>query len=477
MIGPLYGFPKRLSYVVVPSDKILNVSQISITFHRICPPIFIQTWLQQYSRCTFFHSAHCSPRNPICFWSVWCWRTMISGKIFTGFPKFQRTVSANDFRHPIWLQELLQVPLCFLWSFCFARIWLDPLGGWVLHHDCFSMIVSRFAIFTENFVMAVIKWPKFSARGTTLPMRLLHGALVIFVLWQISQFRSFGKWVLTLCLPKSALLAGVGCKRWFMRRTGVWVSVFKSSTRLSLNSCNHSGMSEWHRSHRSWSWSSFSFGFDFLVGLVNSCSSGIPEEHGSHRSCLATISLDTIEVVMVGEGDELEEDVGWSISCLEGVMDVEESKLEEELVDKPGTTIGTKFSVLHCIRIPFKMRCGFWPLIHSCEYPCSSQSFPSDKTAGVSSKDLHCQEYIQLSDKLWPLHASALHHWLLWPSSDFSTSSKVSNSAEFKSFVADHVHRRSRVYNNICFLWFNSWWRRQAPIFRRWEECCLIFLC
>ena len=31
-------------------------------------------------------------------------------------------------------------------------------------------------------------------------------------------------------------------------------------------------------------------------------------------------------------------------------MDVEEGNLEEELVDKPGTTIGTKFSVLHCIR-------------------------------------------------------------------------------------------------------------------------------
>ena len=48
---------------------------------------------------------------------------------------------------------------------------------------------------------------------------------------------------------------------------------------------------------------------------------------------------------MGGEVDELEEDVGLSISCLEGVMDVEEGKLEEELVDKPGTTIGTKFSV------------------------------------------------------------------------------------------------------------------------------------
>ena len=62
---------------------------------------------------------------------------------------------------------------------------------------------------------------------------------------------------------------------------------------------------------------------------------------------------------MVGEVDELEEDVGLSISCLEGVMDVEGSNLEEELVDKPGTMIGTKLSVLHCIQIPFSMRCRF----------------------------------------------------------------------------------------------------------------------
>ena len=47
------------------------------------------------------------------------------------------------------------------------------------------------------------------------------------------------------------------------------------------------------------------------------------------------------------------------IFCLESVIDVEEGMLEEELVDKPGTTIGTKFSVLHCTRIPFLMRCGF----------------------------------------------------------------------------------------------------------------------
>ena len=53
------------------------------------------------------------------------------------------------------------------------------------------------------------------------------------------------------------------------------------------------------------------------------------------------------------EVDELEEDLELSISCLKGVMGVGVGMLEEELSDKPGTTIGTKFSVLHCIRIPF----------------------------------------------------------------------------------------------------------------------------
>ena len=37
---------------------------------------------------------------------------MIPRKIFTGFAKFQGIVSVNDFGLPIWLQELLQAPLC-----------------------------------------------------------------------------------------------------------------------------------------------------------------------------------------------------------------------------------------------------------------------------------------------------------------------------------------------------------------------------
>ena len=84
---------------------------------------------------------------------MWCRRTMIPGYFFTGFAKFQGIVSVNDFRLRIWLQELLQAPLCFLRSFCFARKSLDTLSGQVLHQDCISMIVSRFAIVAENLVI------------------------------------------------------------------------------------------------------------------------------------------------------------------------------------------------------------------------------------------------------------------------------------------------------------------------------------
>ena len=62
------------------------------------------------------------------------------------------------------------------------------------------------------------------------------------------------------------------------------------------------------------------------------------------------------------EGEEEDEEKEW-LSCFIGVREVDEDA-EEEL-DKPGTTIGTKFSVLQIIRIPSLMRCGFWPLIHS----------------------------------------------------------------------------------------------------------------
>ena len=59
----------------------------------------------------------------------------------------------------------------------------------------------------------------------------------------------------------------------------------------------------------------------------------------------------------MGEEDEAEEDDEERLSCFIDVREVDEDP-EEEL-DKPGTTIGTKFSVLLGILIPFLMRCGF----------------------------------------------------------------------------------------------------------------------
>ena len=156
-------------------------------------------------------------------------------------------------------------------------------------------------------------------------------------------------------------------KNW---RVSLCVQETLSSTRFSLNSCSHSSISEHDGSHRSFSWFSFLFDFGFWVGLVNGSprtfrsTCELDTDAGSesvpHMSAFALFSL-SLDTVIVGEVDELEEDVRWSISCFEGVIDVEEGKLEEILADKRRPTIGPKFSVLRCIRIPFLMRCGFWP--------------------------------------------------------------------------------------------------------------------
>ena len=171
-------------------QEILNISQIAVAFHGLRPPFSVQTWLQQHRRRPFLHS---SLSNPICFWSVWCWRTMIPGEIFTSFAESKGIVSINDFRIPIGLQELLQALLCFLRSFCFTWVGLWPLSCQILYHNSVSMIVTRFTFFTENFVMCGYQVTKISALGTTVPARLLQEALVISVSKQKSQFWSFGK--------------------------------------------------------------------------------------------------------------------------------------------------------------------------------------------------------------------------------------------------------------------------------------------
>ena len=122
--------------------------------------------------------------------SVWCRRTMIPGKIFTSFAKFQRNVSVNDFRLPMLLQELLQAPVCFLRSFCFARIRLDRLGAQVLHHDCISIIASRFTTFTENFVICCNQITKNFLHEVRLRQYVFCMGPLCF--WTSGRSRNFG---------------------------------------------------------------------------------------------------------------------------------------------------------------------------------------------------------------------------------------------------------------------------------------------
>ena len=374
MIGPLNGFPKRLSYGGLPiRQEILNVSQIRIAFHGICPPIFIQTWLQQYGRGAFFNSAHCSFSNTISLRSVWCRRTMIPRKDLHKLCPIPRNCQCR------WLYTSYLAPRTFASSFVSPEKFLFCAGcAWIhwVAKSC-TTIAYRWLFRDSQLSLrtlwsAVIKSPKFSARSTAPPMRLLHGGpcnfgpltdLAISVIREVSINTVFTH-IHTSRRHRP--------KRWFMRRTGVWVSAFRNSVIHEIFSeflqpFGYVGMtrvSPLYLVVLVFIW------FGFLVGLVNKSPPFCPFNMWSWHKCWMGIypsqifpcSGLTVAWHTCGcEVDELEEDVGWLHSCLE----VEGWELEEELADKPGTTIGTKFSVLHCVRKPFSMRCGFWPLIHS----------------------------------------------------------------------------------------------------------------
>ena len=250
------------------------------------PPIFIQTWLQQYGRGAFFFTLR-TALSAIPFVSDLCgvnvqWfqerssQALLDSKELSVFLSFGFLSGSKNF---------LQAPLCFLRSICFARIWLDPLGGQVLHHDCISMIASRFTTFTENFVICCYQVTKiFCTRYGSANASTARGScdcglfkdLAIFVFREVSTNTVF---------TQIRTSRRRGLSRWFMRRLACESlhSGTLSSTRFSLNSCSRSGFSEHNGSPGSNSGSAFLFGFGFGAGLVNA----------SLRSLLWTCSLDT----------------------------------------------------------------------------------------------------------------------------------------------------------------------------------------
>ena len=245
---------------------------------------------------------------------------MIPGKIFTGFAKFQGIVSVNDLRLPVWLQELLQAPLGFLKSFCFARIRLDPLGGQTLHHDCISMIVSRFTTFTENFVVCCYQVTEVvstrygfafasSARSPCNFGPLSDLAISVFrkvsfnnVFTQIHTFRRrrLQRWPKNWCV--SLCVQELYHPRDFLKILAA-IPVCRNTTGLSVPP----------RGLRFYLvlyfWLAWSTGLSVLSFQHVHLTQLLDRNLLPHMSSLALISL-SLDTVMVGEVDELEEDVG-----------------------------------------------------------------------------------------------------------------------------------------------------------------------
>ena len=73
---------------------------------------------------------------------------------------------------------------------------------------------------------AVFNSPNFSARGGASPVRFLQRELVISVLMQMSQFRSFGKRVWILCFLCATFIGRAGSESWEIL-CGCWLCVFE----------------------------------------------------------------------------------------------------------------------------------------------------------------------------------------------------------------------------------------------------------
>ena len=91
----------------------------------------------------------------------------------------------------------------------FTRIRLDPLGRQVLHHDCISVIVSRFTFFTKNLVICCNQVTNF--------FRTSHGFAIASSAWGPCHFGPFKD--LTISVSKemsmnivlTQILTSLGC--------------------------------------------------------------------------------------------------------------------------------------------------------------------------------------------------------------------------------------------------------------------------
>ena len=399
---------------------------------------------------------------------------MIPRKIYTGFAKFEGTVSVNDFRLPIRLQKLLQGSLSFLWSFGFARICLDPLSGQVLHHDCISVIVSRFAIVTEDLVICCYQITKiFSTRYSST---IASSARSTCNFGPFYGSRSFGLWwnEYKHCVHTNPHVSWVWAPRMPHERNwlaNLRVLEFRHPQNFLWILAPPPGFQSLHDLRRQTtgrlvpSWVPFLIVFRFFFGLVNIRSSRSLINRSWH-SYWRDVTLSSILSFP-----------SMSLTYFRWWRRTGRRCCAMTLLSWKGPRSWWVRSIRRIAGNPnpvFEWDVVFdhWS-IHR-ENPFSSQSFPSNNTAGVFSKT-----FIVKNFQFFEIHCCLfMHLHFSIGGYDYRRIARFRQSIHFsitQVLFADHMHRRTGVDNKFSFHKFKSWCK-QAQIFRRWEECCSFLL-
>ena len=100
--------------------EVINVSQITLTFHGMCPPFFIQTGLYKYRGSSLSHTAYC----PFCHLSRFVGVLTYSDSTADLHRLCQIPVNylCKSLSDCLGFEELLQAFHCFLWFFCWTWI-------------------------------------------------------------------------------------------------------------------------------------------------------------------------------------------------------------------------------------------------------------------------------------------------------------------------------------------------------------------
>ena len=179
--------------------------------------------------------------------------------------------------------------------------------------------------------------------------------------------------------------------------------------------------------------------------------------------------------VTVGDEDELEEDVEQWFCCLQSVLEVDWSEPEDELRWQAWNHDRNEVLRITLYSNPVFNEMWFLTIDPFVGISVFFAKLSKRQYCWRVFEDFHRQEYIQFFDihrcLFMRLHFSIDGY-------DYRRTTRFRQSIHFSIiqvlFCWSYAStRRSR--QQTSFLRFKSWCR-QAPVFRRWEECCFVFL-